>query len=58
MFFGDVDHVTDINPKKCEQLVRNFSNHITMKFYISQRTFQWYKECAKHVLDSKVMAKI
>jgi hypothetical protein len=58
VFFVAVDKVTYINPEKLRQLVRNFSNHITGKLYISEIPFQWYKECAKWTLESNVMAKI
>jgi hypothetical protein len=58
VFFGVVDDVPDLNPEKCEQLVRNFSNHIMVNLYISERPFQWYKEHVKHVFESKFMDKI
>jgi hypothetical protein len=49
VFSRAIDKVPDLNPEKCEQLVRNISNHITVKLYISEIHFQWYKEHAKRV---------
>jgi hypothetical protein len=58
VFSGVINKVSDINPKKCEQLVSNLSNHIIVKLYILEIVFQWYKECTKWVAECKVMAKI
>jgi hypothetical protein len=57
-FFGVVDYVSYLDPKKCEQLVNNISNHITVKLYISEIPFQLYKEHMKRAFESKFMAKI